>query len=446
MLSAISKFWNTLTNIGITPMLKDSQAHKVRLLNQLAIPVLLLQMLINLQNTIVANIEQLLIGMFIVFSTAMILLFNHYRRYTVAALIVTSFYPLIIVGMSIMYGTWFNVSYAYMAIILAIMVLHKNTSLRLVLILWSIGLYLVGDYYTQFHEPILKLNFTYFDRHVIFLCTIICLVIVNDKYVKDNEKQKERLREMLTSLEIKNEELNLANKELERFAFIASHDLKTPLRTIVSYLDLVERKIRANHYEDIEKYIAFAQQGGIQMNKLITEVLEYSKLNLADSVEIENVDLNEVVSANVAQLHSLMQDKNANVIINRLPVIKANRLMMSVLFQNIIENALKYNTSEEPIVEVISVKDSQHLHITFKDNGIGIPKAYQNNVFEMFTRLHNDNEYSSTGMGLAVCKKIIERFQGKIWVESEENQGASFHITIPFAVIKAENYAGFRPK
>jgi signal transduction histidine kinase len=166
------------------------------------------------------------------------------------------------------------------------------------------------------------------------------------------------------------------------------------------------------------------------MSMLIDEVLEYSRLNISKEITTEQVDLNTIVTENIAHLDYILKEKNGVIVNTTLPVIKTNHLLISLLFQNILENGIKYNKQNEPKIEVSCVESKNGILLNFKDNGIGIEEQYKDKVFEMFTRLQNDGDGS--GMGLAICKKIMERLDGKIWFEANGNQGTNFIVQLPF--------------
>jgi signal transduction histidine kinase len=423
--------WERVSNIGITNDLPQDKIKSIQLLNQLAFPVWVLQTIVCIQNIIRHEYLQFGMGIFIITTTAAILFFNHLKKYFCARIILNLFYPIVIFILQMTYGTAFRVQFAYIVIMLTSVIFHREKWVRYVLISWSMLLYFLGEYYTSVYPPLFSLSFTPFDMHIVFICSVLCIYLISEMYVSENEKKEEYLTQTLTSLNIKVEELNLANKELERFAYIASHDLKTPIRTIVSYLDLIDKKIKSGDHKDIERYIAFAKSGGIQMNKLVTEILEYSKLNITEDVETEDVDLNVLVNENMNQLRTIIEDKNAMITTVNLPTIKTNRLLIGLIFQNLIENGLKYNTSAQPKIVIESNVVKEGIELTFSDNGIGIEKDYHESVFQMFTRLHNDHQIAGTGMGLAICKKIIERLHGKITLQSEVGLGTSFVIYFP---------------
>ncbi len=432
MTITIRKIWEKVSNLGISIELSTTEHRKVVLLNQMAFVVAILQFFINIQFAATGHFVQFLIGIAIVLFTVSILILNKLALLLYARIFATVFYPLVIFSISIAYGQHFNVSYAYFVFILFSIIFYRRTEIRLFLICWNVSLYFIGEFHMLHHPPLFEqLEFTFFDRYIIFLCSVTCITLVINNYIEQSEAYKKELKNMLASLELNNKELQLANNELERFAYIASHDLKTPLRTIVSYLDLIERKTRQNDYGNIDKFIAFAQKGARHMNDIVSEVLEYSKLNMNHHIPMETVDLNEIVRNNAEQLHSLIKDKNGNIVANKLPIIKGNKMMLGLLFQNIIENGIKYNENEQPLVEINAKNNSENILITFKDNGIGIASEFQQNIFELFSRLHTEQEYYGTGMGLAVCRKIIERFNGQIWVESQKEKGSIFYISLP---------------
>ena len=428
----VCHFWDKISNIGIQENTSPSEVKSITMLNRLSFPVLILQLLVHIANIINQNTIQIIAGFIILSITSCIFIFNHYQKHFYAKLCLTFFYPIVIFALEICYGAAFRVQFAYMIIIISIVIFHKQNSVLMqnLLISWCVFFYFIGDFYINNYPPLFKLVFSPLDMHVIFICTVIGIIVIISTYISENDKHEKSVEASMSLIVLKNKELDLANKELERFAYIASHDLKTPLRTIVSYLDLIKKKINQGNLEDIDNYIDFARNGGKKMNMLINEVLEYSRLNISKEIDLELVDLNTIVGENVAQLNFVLKEKNALIVSATLPLIKTNRLMISLLFQNLLENGIKYNAEQKPKIEVSFTENRENLTLFFKDNGIGIEEKYKEKVFEMFTRLQSDNEGS--GMGLAICKKIIERLGGKIWFEANINQGTNFIIQLPY--------------
>ncbi len=244
--------------------------------------------------------------------------------------------------------------------------------------------------------------------------------------LKANEKALFKMSEELIK---RADELELSNAELEQFAYVASHDLQEPLRMITSFLKLIERKYDPLLDEKGKQYIQFAVEGAERMRQIILDLLEYSQ---ADNVgQKEKVDLNELMSEIKLLEKKIIQEKNAKIIYQSLPEITASKAPMRQLFQNIIENSLKYsNRQSPPIIEVSAEDIAGFWKFSIKDNGIGISKQYHEKVFQVFQRLHSKDDYKGTGIGLAICKKIVENHGGKIWIDSEEGKGTTVFFTI----------------
>ena len=244
---------------------------------------------------------------------------------------------------------------------------------------------------------------------------------------KTNELELLRMNEDLL---LKTEELTKLNSELERFAFVASHDLQEPLRTITSFLQLFEKKYTNLVDLTAKKYIDFAVNAAERMKYLIRDLLEYSSSGKGIE-EYTQVDLNQVVS-DITQLFEISHaEADVEYKIGKLPVVNAMYFKMLQVFQNLIGNAIKYKGEEKLVIEISSKESNQDWLISIKDNGIGIEPQYHEAVFELFNRLHSTTDYTGTGIGLAVCKKIIEIHGGKIWVQSDLYKGAEFIFTLP---------------
>jgi signal transduction histidine kinase len=236
-------------------------------------------------------------------------------------------------------------------------------------------------------------------------------------------KQKER------ELEAVNSELKRSNEDLDNFAHVASHDLKTPLRSIASFIQLYQRKNQARFDETDKEYIKFISNSARQMDGLINSLLTYSSIN-SKKDEPSPTNLNKVLNTVSFNLSSLIRERQAEMSISELPSILTHDFLMVQLFQNLIGNGIKYNRSENPKIEVFMAQKEDNLTYAVKDNGIGISPQYKETVFKIFHRLHGVSEFEGSGIGLAACKRIIEFYGGKIWFESDEN-GSVFYFTLP---------------
>lgn len=246
----------------------------------------------------------------------------------------------------------------------------------------------------------------------------------------ENEDSERRLIELNQSLEKQTKELAASNSELEKFAYVASHDLQEPLRMITSFLAQLERKYERLLDEKGKQYIHFATDGAKRMRQIIQDLLEYSRVGRID-MKREEVDMNEVLQSVTILQRKKIEEKSAEVDWGQLPIVKANKGTMQQLFQNLIQNALKYQEKvNKPRIKIWSEDAESHWKFYVKDNGIGIDPKYSDQIFNIFQRLHGRDEYSGTGVGLAICKKIVEDHGGVIGVDSELGKGSTFYFTI----------------
>ncbi len=239
------------------------------------------------------------------------------------------------------------------------------------------------------------------------------------------------LEKLNKELEEKAKALAHSNAELEQYAFVASHDLQEPLRMVNGFLGQLEKKYDHLLDETGKKYIKFAIDGGNRMRKIILDLLEFSRVgrNLG---KIETVEVESLIKDILHLNQHIIRESGASVSIEEMPTIKVEKIILQQVFQNLIINAIKYQSPGNPPKIRISAKENlDSWHFLVKDNGIGIDPSFHDRIFQIFQRLHARNEYSGTGIGLAICKKIIEKKGGEIWVDSGQGQGSVFHFTIP---------------
>ena len=226
-----------------------------------------------------------------------------------------------------------------------------------------------------------------------------------------------------------NEELLRSNRELEQFAYVASHDLQEPLRMVSSYTQLLLQRYDDKLEDDARDFIRFAVEGAVRMQNLINDLLEFSRIETRGR-RFSLVDMNKALGIAVKNLGITIREKDAMVTNDELPVIMADESQIHILFQNLIGNALKF-CKTPPMIHISSKEEADHFLISVKDNGIGIEPQYFNKIFRIFQRLFTKEEYGGTGIGLAICKRIVERHGGTIWVNSKKGKGSTFFFTIP---------------
>ena len=225
-------------------------------------------------------------------------------------------------------------------------------------------------------------------------------------------------------------ELARSNTELEQFAYVASHDLQEPLRMVSSYTQLLARRYKGKLGSDAEEFINYAVDGATRMQRLIQDLLAYSRVGTKGR-EFVPTDCEVLLDRVLGDLRVTIEESGAVVTHDLLPIVRADEIQIGQLLQNLIGNAIKFCKQEPPLVHVSGKRNGKAWIFSIQDNGIGIDPQYAERIFVIFQRLHKREEYQGTGIGLAVCKKIVERHGGRIWVESEPDKGATFYFTIP---------------
>ncbi len=247
------------------------------------------------------------------------------------------------------------------------------------------------------------------------------------------EKETEEHRVTAGRLNAYAQTLRQSNEMLEQFTYVASHDLKEPLRTVSSFLSLIARRLKSLEVQDAKlgEYIGIAVSGALRMDRLIDALLSYSRLR-SKAEPFVAVDLNVVATEAMANLAAAVSQARGTIVVNPLPTeVRGDRQQLVALFQNLFSNALRYCRKDEPPRVVVSGgKGEEGVSISVADNGIGIEPQYHERIFQVFQRLHSRGEYEGTGIGLAIVRRIVERHGGRVWVESELGKGATFHFTL----------------
>jgi signal transduction histidine kinase len=245
----------------------------------------------------------------------------------------------------------------------------------------------------------------------------------------------DKLQESEEKLKKYAQQLEKSNKELVDFANIASHDLRAPIRGILSFIQLFERRSKDKFDPRDMEYFTFIKTNAHQSLQLIESLLNYSKVdkNIGEPIEVE---VKTAVENAKNSLVSIIEERHALIEIKDLPTIQAHPMLLMQLFQNLINNGIKYNKSAQPHIEIKAIYSKIEGYIySVKDNGIGIAQEYRQDVFAMFRRLHGAGEYEGSGIGLAFCKRIVETYEGRMWLESEVGNGSIFYFTLPKATV-----------
>ncbi|MEJ2038369.1 MAG: ATP-binding protein, partial [Desulfosarcinaceae bacterium] len=238
-------------------------------------------------------------------------------------------------------------------------------------------------------------------------------------------------KEKLLGRELKglNRQLERSNKELEQFAYVASHDLQEPLRMVASYTELLEERYRGKLDQKADKYIGYAVEGAKRMQQLINDLLMLSRVNTRGK-PFEATDCNKLVDKVLQGIESTINGNKAEIAVDPLPTVMADEMQLYQLFQNLITNAVKFHGAQNPVVKISAENKNSQWIFSIRDNGIGIDPTFFERIFVIFQRLHDRSTYQGTGIGLAITKKIVERHGGRIWVESEPGTGSTFYFTL----------------
>jgi PAS domain S-box-containing protein len=242
--------------------------------------------------------------------------------------------------------------------------------------------------------------------------------------ITESERQAEALREA-------NEALTRSNADLQQFAYSASHDLQEPLRMVSAYGDMLKRKFGGKLGPAGEEYIGYIIDGASRMEQLLQDLRAYTQSSTMPDQPPQEVDALDVLKRALANLEASIQDSGAIITHSNLPRVHIQEVQLQQLFQNLIGNAIRYRSLEVPRIHVAAESNGTEWQFSVQDNGIGIPPRYREVIFGVFKRLHSVSEYPGTGMGLAICQRIVQRARGRIWVESEVGRGSTFFFTLP---------------
>ncbi|WP_419212190.1 sensor histidine kinase [Maribacter sp. X9] len=334
---------------------------------------------------------------------------------------------------------------------LTFIVYRENPKLRIIIMVYDVLAFILPTIYITMYGPLLgTINLPY-DEIVVFIASLAWLSLTflmydetktrtytnalekNNKNLISNEialkEAQSNLKDQNKKLSILNHELSVKNKQIEEFTFIVTHDLKTPLSNINSIAKELQKKPQLANGENLAGYLKHLQGNSFRMTNLVHSLLEYAEIG--NSNQMRTIDCREILEQVLSDLSEIIKETKAIIKIGEMPKIVGSEREIRMLFQNLLDNALKFrSTKKEPIISIHSDTRPGYYMFSIEDNGIGIPEIQKGNIFNAFHRLHNQSEFSGSGIGLYSCKRVIDLHKGRIWVESEENEGSTFNFTI----------------
>jgi signal transduction histidine kinase len=255
------------------------------------------------------------------------------------------------------------------------------------------------------------------------LCSLIAVAVNNHHLEEERRQAQESLKQYALELE-------RSNRELEEFAYVASHDLQEPLRIISSYLQLLSRRYSEQFDEDGQRFIHYTVDAADRLRELIDDLLAYSRVG-TQGQPFTPTDCEVVLQEALINLQLVIEENSAVITYDPLPTVMGDTTQLRQLFQNLLGNAIKFHSDKPPHIHIGSRRETGHWLLWVQDNGIGLDPKFAERIFAIFQRLHNRGDYPGTGIGLTICKKIVERHNGRIWVESQPGQGTTFYFTLP---------------
>ena len=253
-----------------------------------------------------------------------------------------------------------------------------------------------------------------------------------DRQLEQKVSSAAEIVQIAKELAAKNCELNLANKRLESFAYTVSHDLQEPLRSINIFTQLLQQEYREDLDCQAQEYLGYITGSAVRMQTLVRDVLAYSRVGTTQRTKSE-IDLNQLLETVQIDLVGIIRETEAKIVVEQLPIVSVNPTEIAQLFRNLISNSIKFRSDRKPYIKISSRRQDNQWLFTVEDNGIGIEAEYQDIVFQPFKRLHTQEQYSGSGVGLAICQKIVERHQGYIGVQSRLGKGSIFYFTLPIS-------------
>lgn len=393
-----------------------------------------------------------IVPLFFLVVSVVLLFVNAQKKFHISCIVLTFLLPTMFLGVMILYGATLKMDYTISFFIVLVLTLYDDTRLRVANVLYLLLLQTFSLYYTSNYESHFAEYVDAMDSLIVLTATTLGLFILVYQFIRQNknflnqqqalnldlDKKNRELQEIILEKEKLNRELReksndlqQANDFLESYTYISSHDLKTPVRNINSFSDLLEKELQEVKHQNVSEYLGFIKSGAMQINSILDGIIENAASNRS-SLELEPVDCNHLIADIRDRMQFRLEEENGQVLHTSLPTVFADKMMLRKIFLNLIDNGLKYNGSDRPTVKICYQQQEDLYLFSVIDNGIGIHTRYSDDIFKMFKKLHGINEFSGSGVGLALCRKMIDLHGGKIWLKNnQDHKGSTFQFTLP---------------
>ncbi|HLP19309.1 MAG TPA: ATP-binding protein [Chitinophagales bacterium] len=433
-MNPVKSVYLSLLNLGTHAVERKNQKKYIRITNFVAI-ITFLGTLSYLSFAIFWEKWYWLFAMLSLSLTCLgVLALNSFGRTTASRVtFLLGFSSLVLLNTLFVGSNVMGINYLFIALILPFLIFDvKKTGLILMGIMMPLVFIYSFDYLLPYFS---EYNLGADQQNIVQKMSVVlqCILLLSSVYqfVFYNRRTEKELENSNGQMMLQTSELRRSNSDLEQFAYIISHDLKAPVRNISSFMNLLVNKYGSTMNPEAREFVDYSHTGAKRLERLIDDVLAYCRIgtNLPKPIP---VNLNDVVSTIRFELREKLSAQNAKVNINKeLPIVNnVHSSLMYHVFQNLISNGLKFNKKETPEININWTNSLNYYTFSISDNGIGISKEYSTTIFQMFKRLHNESDYDGTGIGLAICKKIVEYYHGEVWFDSTEGEGTTFHFTI----------------
>jgi len=417
----ITQLWNRYSLLGVDEHTPWREGLKTKLVNQLgivtAVCVVLLMPVKAMQ-----GVKSLGFNFLCLFITLFVLYLNHKQKVSISRHISCFIFPISIFILILAEGATIGEFLIFVVCAALCFILYEGQNRLLAASLLSVLLLTISSFlFVHFNFEVNPIASNVIGTVFLFTIVLVTLGFMMVFYQREIRRFEQSQLQLLDRLHTK-------NIELERFAYITSHDLKEPVRNIISFSQILQKRLKNQEDERTMQYMDIILDSSQRMHSMIDSILTFSKLEHNDLLS-EQVELEDIIAKITKSKKLSESDRQIEVEYSSLPQLKGNKILLSLLFQNLIENGLKYNESSIPTVKINGTEVDGVVQISVSDNGIGIDDEYADYIFEPFKRLHTRNEYDGNGLGLSICKRVVEQHEGKIWVEQNASSGSTINIS-----------------